>query len=171
RPAPSSVERPGHERPSGPGRVRQLQSRRPRHRAPHPALPRIVAPARPDRRPAPALLVPFDRTLALGRPAAVDGSAEIEFCNLVGDKLLLAARETYRRGPDEDPSNVGYVAIYRDGPAFGEAWRPIALLPVNSESRAQLCGFRSDHTLFVRVGQTIYRAGPSSLLRLLLGRD
>jgi hypothetical protein len=60
-----------------------------------------------------------------------------------------------------------YAAQMFERPAAGQPWRLLSPLPVETESKAQLCGFRSDGTLFVRVDQALYAAGPYNLLRLL----
>ena len=60
------------------------------------------------------LLLPFEHRRAFGRPAGIAPKAAIEFCDVVDDKLVLAARETYGRGTLENPSYAAYVAVYPD---------------------------------------------------------
>ena len=60
-----------------------------------------------------------------------------------------------------------YAAQMFERAGAGQPWRLLSPLPVETESKAQLCGFRSDGTLFVRVDQALYASGPYNLLRLL----
>ena len=71
-----------------------------------------------------SLLLPFEHRRSLGRPAGIATAAAIEFCDVVDDKLLLAARETHGRGTLENPSFASYVAVYPDalGKPEQRAW-------------------------------------------------
>jgi hypothetical protein len=71
-----------------------------------------------------ALFVPFEHTRPIGRPVGIGPDATIEFCDVVDDKLLVAARETYARGPLENTTYAGYLAIYSDaiGAPRQRAW-------------------------------------------------
>jgi hypothetical protein len=60
-----------------------------------------------------------------------------------------------------------YAAQMFERPAAGQPWRLLSPVPVETDSKVQLCGFRSDGTLFVRVDQALYASGPYNLLRLL----
>lgn len=51
------------------------------------------------------------------------------------------------------------------------AWREIQLLPVDSESAIQLCGFKQDGTLFVRMNQALFAVGSYNLYRRWFKQD
>ncbi len=63
-----------------------------------------------------------------------------------------------------------YAAEVFERPSYDAPWQPFTLLPMESRSAVQLCGFRSDATLYARVNQSLFAVGPYNLLRLWLGR-
>jgi hypothetical protein len=64
-----------------------------------------------------------------------------------------------------------YAAAVFERPAAGKPWRPAEVVPIESESAVQLCGFRRDGTLYVRVNEALFAKGTSSLLRALRPTD
>jgi hypothetical protein len=64
-----------------------------------------------------------------------------------------------------------YPAQIFERPDVKSTWREIQLLPIDSESPVQLCGFKADGTLFVRVNQTLFAIGSFNLYRRLFKNE
>lgn len=63
-----------------------------------------------------------------------------------------------------------YAAEVYERASYDAPWQRIVLLPIESRSAAQLCGFASDGTLYARVNQSLFSVGPRNLFDWLLAR-
>lgn len=62
-----------------------------------------------------------------------------------------------------------YAAEVYERSSYDAPWRRIVLLPIESQSTVQLCGFAADGTLHARINQSLFAVGPSNLFRQLAG--
>lgn len=63
-----------------------------------------------------------------------------------------------------------YAAEIYERPTYDAPWRRVIPLPIESRSGAQLCGFTADGTLYARVDRSLFAAGRSNLMSMLLSR-
>jgi hypothetical protein len=67
-------------------------------------------------------------------------------------------------------SNKHEAAIW-DRPGHDGDFLAFTAIPLSDESDVQLCGWFSDGSIGVRVGESAYRVGPYNLFRLIFGLD
>jgi hypothetical protein len=62
-----------------------------------------------------------------------------------------------------------YASEFYERASYDAPWRRIVLLPIESRSAPQLCGFARDGTVHARINQALFARGPYNLFHLLLG--